>query len=87
MWDVASGEPIGEPLRHKGIVRAAAFRPDGEILMTAASDGALYRWDAATGNTAGPALQHKSPVLALAWSPSGKTVLVGDMMNSEVKGL
>jgi WD40 repeat protein len=29
VWDAASGKPIGDPMKHEGIVESAKFSPDG----------------------------------------------------------
>ncbi len=35
LWDVATGQPIGEPLRgHEGSVWSIAFSPDGSMLAS-----------------------------------------------------
>ena len=39
VWDVASWEPIGPPLRHEGDVNSACFSPDGTRVLTASTDG------------------------------------------------
>ena len=43
IWDAASGQPIGEPLKgHEDVVTSAAFSPDGLRIVTAfrGQDGA-----------------------------------------------
>jgi WD domain, G-beta repeat len=50
IWDAASGQPIGEPLKgHQGTVYSAAFSPDGLRIVTASGDGTARMWDVATG--------------------------------------
>src|SRR5262249_14253831 len=55
LWNVATGEAIGEPIEHGADLRA--FSPDGKLLMTGnrASGGPpLVRfWETATGKPAG----------------------------------
>ena len=42
LWDVATGQPIGQPIRHEGVVTCVAFSPDGKTILTGSSgqDGA-----------------------------------------------
>ena len=45
VWDVATGEPIGEPLRHDDIVLYVAFHPaDHTRAVTAGWDGTIRVW-------------------------------------------
>jgi WD40 repeat protein len=45
LWDVATGRPLGEPLRHQDQVWAAAFSPDGRVALTV--DQKARRWEIA----------------------------------------
>jgi WD40 repeat protein/tetratricopeptide (TPR) repeat protein len=77
LWDVATGEPIGQPLAHRGSLSSAAFSLDGKIVVTASSDKTARLWDASTGGVIGRPLEHDGSVLSVAFSPGGKTVLTG----------
>jgi WD40 repeat protein len=44
VW-TAEGQPISEPLRHAGPIRAAAFSEDARTVITAGDDGAARLWD------------------------------------------
>jgi WD40 repeat protein len=46
LWDVETGRQIGPPLRHKGMVFAAGFSPDGKTILTGSADGAARLWKA-----------------------------------------
>jgi WD40 repeat protein len=71
VWDVASGQPVGAPLRHDAPVRHAAFSPDGALVVTASADGTARLWDAGTGAPVGEPLRHAAGVRAAAFSPDG----------------
>ena len=57
IWDAATGQPIGEPLKHDGCVFGAVFSPDGTRIVTASSDKTARIWDAATGKPIGDPLK------------------------------
>jgi WD40 repeat protein len=44
LWDVLSGQRIGQPMRHPGAVRSARFSPDGQHVITACEDRVLRQW-------------------------------------------
>ena len=50
LWDVATGAPIGCPLRgHTSLVLGVCFAPGGNILASCSSDTSVRLWDVATG--------------------------------------
>lgn len=46
LWQPATGQRLGEPMRHGGPVFSAEFSPDGGSLLTASADGTACLWDA-----------------------------------------
>ena len=76
IWNAATGEPVGVPLRPTGQVEHLSFSPGGRLLATASAyDGRLQLWDAATGEPVTPALQHPDTVWHASFSPGGRRVL------------
>ena len=64
VWDAASGQPIGEPLKgHEDGVTSAAFSPDGKRIVTASWDKTARIWDAATGKPIGEPLRGHEAVV------------------------
>lgn len=49
VWDQATGTPVTPWLRHGSPVKAVAFRPDGEQLVSAGQDGRLQVWKVDSG--------------------------------------
>ncbi len=37
-WDVATAQPIGQPIRHEGVLTSVAFSPDGKNILTRSRD-------------------------------------------------
>jgi WD40 repeat protein len=79
-WDVATGEPLGEPLRHGDHgASCLAFSADGKRLATGSErDRSVRVWDAATGRPWGEPCQFPKDdeVRAVAFGPDGKSLLV-----------
>jgi WD40 repeat protein/serine/threonine protein kinase len=77
LWDVATGQPIGGPLRHPGKSKVlhAAFRRDGTRVLTTSADGTVCQWDAATGMAVEPPFErHTGEVWTATYSPDGRWV-------------
>jgi WD40 repeat protein/serine/threonine protein kinase len=77
LWDLATGQPIGPPLRHQGPVLCAALSPDGKTALTGSTreDTTARFWDLATGQPIGSPVTHRGAVWFVAFSPDGKAAL------------
>ena len=75
VWDVATGEPLGEPMRHEAGVSAASFSPDGARIVTACGDSTVRVWDAATGKPLGEPMRHENTVNEASFSPDGGRIV------------
>jgi WD40 repeat protein/DNA-binding SARP family transcriptional activator len=71
LWDVATRQPVGEPLTgHGSKVFDLAFSSDGQLLASASGDNTLRLWDVATRQPVGqPLTGHGGAVYAVAFSP------------------
>jgi WD40 repeat protein len=64
-----------EPLRHGGIVNAAAFSPDGTRVLTASDNKTARLWDATTGQPLGQPLPFGGSVWSAAFSSDGSRIV------------
>ena len=81
IWEVESGKPLGEPLRHDGDIDAASFSPDGYFFVTTLGNMAQI-WDVKTGKPMGEPLRHKAPVNMARFSPDGRLIITGSRDNT-----
>jgi WD40 repeat protein len=75
LWDVATGDPINQPLRQSKPIWAVAFSPNGRILLTGSEGGDVQFWSAATGLPLFTFQNQLGNVNSVAFSPDGKTAL------------
>ena len=81
LWDVNSGEEIGQPrLGHSARVFAVAFSPDGGILASGGHDDTLLLWDVETGELLyEPFTEHSDSILSLVFDPGGNMLASSSM--------
>jgi WD40 repeat protein/tetratricopeptide (TPR) repeat protein/tRNA A-37 threonylcarbamoyl transferase component Bud32 len=76
LWDVATGQPITEPMRHPDHCRAA-FALGGRRIITGCDDGAIRIWDCAIGQLAAPVIRLGGEVIEIAVSAGGTLFAAG----------
>jgi WD40 repeat protein len=79
VWNAATGDPIGKPMRHAKKVNFAAFSPDGALVVTASDDATAQVWDAATGLAIGKPMRQSDAIRNAAFSPDGKWIVTGSL--------
>ncbi len=75
LWDAATWQRVGEPLRHDSRVVALAFGPDGKAVLTGSTDKTARLWSVPEGAPVGAALVHQGAVWGVAFGPGGRTVV------------
>ncbi len=76
-WGVATGKPVGEPMKHKGPPVRAAFSADGKTIVTLTMEGAKL-WEADTGRLLRELPQQGRSIL-VSFARGGDTFLTGCM--------
>ena len=79
IWEVETGLPVGEPLRHTGDVFEASFSSDGSRIVTASHDHTARIWDAETGRPMSAPLQHGAEVSSANFSMDGTRIVTASM--------
>jgi len=75
LWDAASGQPVGQPLKsNPGQPVAMAFSPDGKTLASGSYES-IYLWDVAGEHLKSQPI--KTSLDSLAFSPDGKILAAG----------
>jgi len=76
LWDVVSGQSLGQLDGHTGIVWSLAFSPDGQMLASVSGDNTARIWDW-RNKTLIKSLDFPSQVISVSFSPDGQTLAVG----------
>ena len=81
LWDVSTGDPVGQPLRHDATnLNALAFGPDGQTLWVA-DDWTVRGWDAVSGKPLGKPMRRyyvrclacSPPTASISWRATSRT--------------
>jgi WD40 repeat protein len=71
LWDVATGQPLGQPLvGHRDWITSLSFSPDGKYIVSGGFDNSVILWDVEAGQPLGqPFMGHSDSVTAVAFNP------------------
>jgi WD40 repeat protein len=75
LWDVVSGKPIGEPMKHEDAVTSVQFSPDGRRILIVLEDKTARLRDAVSGGSIGEPMMHEDVVTSAQFSPDGQRVV------------
>jgi WD40 repeat protein len=77
LWDMASGDPVGDPIQgHEGGVTSLAFSPDGDLLASGGLDAEVHLTDLASRQRVGPPLTgHTDTINDLTFNPNGDRLI------------
>ena len=75
VWDYATGERLGQPMKHPDWVMGIRFSPDGQQIASACRDRSVRLWDWRTGQLICPPMPHNDETHDAAFSPDGKTIV------------
>jgi hypothetical protein len=79
---ILENRELKDLIGHNGLVRAAAFSPDGQRVLTASADNTARVWDAQSGNSLAVLQGHQSAVGSAVFSPDGQRVLTASADNT-----
>ena len=82
LWDAATGQQFGEPLKHEDGVSSARFSPDSQQVVTGSWDKTARLWDAATSKQIGEPMKHEGGVSSAQFSPDGQRVVTASLDNT-----
>jgi WD40 repeat protein len=74
VWDVATLQPMTDPMAHDGTVRRAVFSPDGTHVLTVCK-AIVQVWDVSTGRPTGLPMVHLDQVLRAEFNRRGDCIV------------
>jgi WD40 repeat protein len=96
IWEVASGQTVGQPIEAERPFAYFVMSPDGKRLATRSQGGVARIWDALSGLPESESFEHEGPITDLRFDPSGQFVItasqdgtaqVWDVQNGQAGGL
>ncbi|MHC4177321.1 MAG: protein kinase domain-containing protein [Planctomycetota bacterium] len=75
LWEAATGQPVGSPLKHKAPVTALAVSPDGSRIVAACEDGTVRLWNASKLEPIGKPIEHEGRVRGVVFNRDGSQIV------------
>jgi WD40 repeat protein len=75
IWNLTTGLPAGDPMRHEATINGVRFSPDGRTVVTASYDNTARLWKAETGEPIGEPMRHQGLVQSAEFSPDGQRLV------------
>ena len=75
LWDAATGQPLGQPMKHGGDILTAVFSANGQRVVTTSEAETAQVWEAATGTPLGQPIKNGWGFEGAVFSPDGQRVL------------
>ena len=75
VWDLTTGQRIGQPLKHANWVRSVAFHPDSRRVLTGSHDMTARLWNAMTGEPLSQPLKATAEVAWVEFNADGSLLL------------
>ena len=72
LFDVESGQVVGDFVGHQDVLYAARFSPDEKLVATAGYDRKILIWNVDTGDSVTEMIGHNGAIYDLDFSPDGK---------------
>lgn len=82
IWTIPDRRLLHEIDSSPGTINSLAFSPDGQLLVSAESDGISHQWDARTGIVQKRCCWANRTLLTVAFSPDGKMIATGGRPNA-----
>lgn len=75
LWDLKTGQAIGEPMVHGGNIYGAAFSKDGSRFLSWGEDGFLRQWDSRSAMQLGQVMNHNGLIRAAKFNKDETRIL------------
>jgi WD40 repeat protein len=77
VWDANTGRIVYQLSKHTDRIRALAFSPDSQTLISGGEDNLIIEWNLANGSPIGFFEGHTGNILSVNYSPNGERVISG----------